>query len=894
MSKTIRRSRNSISACRSGRVSSHLWHASINMLTFSAIFCHRMKRLQQAKALKQKANKQLDALGRRHLRDVRIVRKDMVYVTEMKMKTSDKEEFLSLLRSNEYFGQYGKISKIFLRKGSSTSDPSANSVNIPSGDDADLGIYITYIRREDAARAIAALDGYPAPNNPGKTLKASYGSTKYCLSWLRGAKCEDGPNCMGMHEWAGEGDTFTRSDMAMMQHAIKDSGTSMDLHLQNQQRSVSTNPKASSMQAISKGSTGSPSLASLKTADDGAIDSSALPRSAHWAARPPPASPSTVQPPAKRKAKVLSLSSLSKVPTLTTLPAPSSTPGGSVPATSSSSSPLTTKAKTPFATPSASSLAASRGGKNSNVLHGAVGSTSSDRPSSTGPSSDSATPAARPSMQVLGRGSSTTRSASTTTSDTLKAKQEAKEARAREAETAARTESSPTADQVEPTTEPATPTVTATPKTKPREKEASDSTSPLGDQAEAPTQTSSPESSGQPISPPDQQPPYQPSVQAQAVVDKMMSRREGQSPVYKIQSPYPDFDDFLECFADGDFTYRLDAKLELEEAKLDNILAGVEDILAMGKTEAAMNTMSGGPSSYDGIFDPFMDSDDLNAFGGAGGMGMDDPNKKGSRFGFANRSSGGPPETAMSTLTSLMASSSVPGGAVLKSGNGGNGSVQDVRAFSQLNMLTGRTPRATEALSNPNYFAGLPGTAASRLENELMTPATKSALPFGAQAAAASPAGTHGDRASSTASMPPPPPGLAGSSGNSSFAPTGGYQQQGVNTNRNMQQAMEQQMMASMHGYQHQFQADGRRTASPGLQQALRGGNGSGGRYVRETFTNANGMSRPFRSWVLIEPFSMCCVCSCCLFFGQKTFHSRIVAYFEWALPTCLIHKTGS
>ena len=167
----------------------------------------------------------------------------------------------------------------------------------------------------------------------------------------------------------------------------------------------------------------------------------------------------------------------------------------------------------------------------------------------------------------------------------------------------------------------------------------------------------------------------------------MMSRREGQSPVYKIQSPYPDFDDFLECFADGDFTYRLDAKLELEEAKLDNILAGVEDILAMGKTEAAMNTMSGGPSSYDGIFDPFMDSDDLNAFGGAGGMGMDDPNKKGSRFGFANRSSGGPPETAMSTLTSLMASSSVPGGAVLKSGNGGNGSVQDVRAFSQLNMF---------------------------------------------------------------------------------------------------------------------------------------------------------------------------------------------------------------
>jgi hypothetical protein len=51
-----------------------------------------MKRLQQAKTLKQKANKQLEALGRRHLRDVRIVRKDMVYVTGMRMGSEDREE----------------------------------------------------------------------------------------------------------------------------------------------------------------------------------------------------------------------------------------------------------------------------------------------------------------------------------------------------------------------------------------------------------------------------------------------------------------------------------------------------------------------------------------------------------------------------------------------------------------------------------------------------------------------------------------------------------------------------------------------------------------------------------------------------------------------------------
>ena len=57
----------------------------------------RMKRLQQAKALKQKANKQLEALGRRHLRDVRIVRKDMVYVTGMRMGSGDKEDVSGLV-----------------------------------------------------------------------------------------------------------------------------------------------------------------------------------------------------------------------------------------------------------------------------------------------------------------------------------------------------------------------------------------------------------------------------------------------------------------------------------------------------------------------------------------------------------------------------------------------------------------------------------------------------------------------------------------------------------------------------------------------------------------------------------------------------------------------------
>lgn len=335
--------------------------------------------------------------------------------------------------------------------------------------------------------------------------------------------------------------------------------------------------------------------------------------------------------------------------------------------------------------------------------------------------------------------------------------------------------------------------------------------------------SASPATSPSPASPPlrEANPTYQPSVQAQAVVDEVLSRRERQAPIYQIQSPYPDFDDFMECFADGDFTYRLDVKLEVEEGKLEHLLAGVEDILAMGKAEAAIS----GPSSYDGVFDPFLDPP-LDDFGGIpmtrtmSNGAEDESKKKGSRFGFANRS--GPPETAMSTLSSLMAPSS-------------SRLMPDVRAFAQLDMAAGRPQ---ENLSNPNYFAGLPGTSASRVETE-MTPSSKSAMPYPMQTS--SPAPTNQERAPSAAgSMPPPPPGLGGPVNASTFPAYQQQQQQGAGANRNMQQAMEQQMMANMHGYQHQFQADGRRTASPGLQQALRGGSGAT-RFPREGY-NANGM----------------------------------------------------
>lgn len=116
---------------------------------------------------------------------------------------------LSVLRSNDYFGQYGKISKLYL----ADMKPSTYVPSLGSDNSETTGIYIVYIRREDAARCISSLDGIPAPQGPpGAVLKATYGTARYCEAFLKSAKC-DNSNCHGLHEWGGESDTFTKEDM---------------------------------------------------------------------------------------------------------------------------------------------------------------------------------------------------------------------------------------------------------------------------------------------------------------------------------------------------------------------------------------------------------------------------------------------------------------------------------------------------------------------------------------------------------------------------------------------------------------------------------------------------------------------------------------------------------
>ncbi|TFK29817.1 hypothetical protein FA15DRAFT_663090 [Coprinopsis marcescibilis] len=181
-------------------------------IEFKPVATQDHKRLTQQKKQRERERKELETLGRKHLANVRVVQRNVAYVVGIGPRFA-KEELIPTLRSNEYFGQYGKISKILIVKRTP-----------PGGSGPVIGLYITYHRREDAARAIAAVDGAPSPGGGRDVMRASYGTTKYCMAFLRNVTCND-HNCMNLHEWGDEKDCFTKEDLTTLKHTIKTTET---------------------------------------------------------------------------------------------------------------------------------------------------------------------------------------------------------------------------------------------------------------------------------------------------------------------------------------------------------------------------------------------------------------------------------------------------------------------------------------------------------------------------------------------------------------------------------------------------------------------------------------------------------------------------------------------
>ncbi|RGP60099.1 ccr4-not transcription complex subunit 4 [Fusarium longipes] len=214
----------------------------------------RQKELQKREAEKE---------NRKNLIGVRVVQKNLVYITGL-APTVREDELLKTLRKPEFFGQYGNIQKISISNRKSSD-----------GQHQSLGIYVTFEYPEEATRCIQAVHG---SHNGDRVLKAQHGTTKYCSAWLKNEKCSN-PGCMFLHEQGDEEDSYSRQDLSSMnsiasQRPLPAGGS----------RSASRQqaPHPTPPPVVSHPMTRSIS----KEGSENGVDGSALPSSANWARNP--------------------------------------------------------------------------------------------------------------------------------------------------------------------------------------------------------------------------------------------------------------------------------------------------------------------------------------------------------------------------------------------------------------------------------------------------------------------------------------------------------------------------------------------------------------------------------------------------------------------------------
>ncbi|KAH9270652.1 hypothetical protein BASA83_007261 [Batrachochytrium salamandrivorans] len=172
---------------------------SEDSIEFRPVPAEEVARLKNAKKKKDRERKEHDLATRKQLANVRVVQKNLVYVLGLPPKLQNDE----ILRSHDYFGQYGKITKVVVNR---RSQPHTASMSPASNNN---GVYVTYARKDDATRAIDAVDGSLCE---GRVVRATYGTTKYCSYFLKNQPCQN-VGCQFLHEPGEEADTYVKDEI---------------------------------------------------------------------------------------------------------------------------------------------------------------------------------------------------------------------------------------------------------------------------------------------------------------------------------------------------------------------------------------------------------------------------------------------------------------------------------------------------------------------------------------------------------------------------------------------------------------------------------------------------------------------------------------------------------
>ena len=166
--------------------------------------------------------------SRRSIADYRVIQRNLVYVIGVSPKIAAE----SILRSYEFFGQYGPIIKIVVNKrniGNGTNIIPNTGINKNEGrvdgeKVASASAYVTYQKADDAAKAIAGIDGSVYDS---RVIRATYGTTKYCSFYLRGLPCPNS-GCMYLHEQGELADSYTKEQLSVGNHHLHSGSASKE------------------------------------------------------------------------------------------------------------------------------------------------------------------------------------------------------------------------------------------------------------------------------------------------------------------------------------------------------------------------------------------------------------------------------------------------------------------------------------------------------------------------------------------------------------------------------------------------------------------------------------------------------------------------------------------
>ncbi|KAK9833217.1 hypothetical protein WJX74_010673 [Apatococcus lobatus] len=134
---------------------------------------------------------------KRDLSSVRVVQHNLVYAVGLPLDICSED----MLKGGDYFGQFGKVVKVSVSRNGLYGTPNAKYG--PSG-----SAYVTYRRADDAERCIKNVH---LSLWHGKTVKACFGTTKYCNAFLKGLPCNNS-DCLYLHDVADDEASYTREE----------------------------------------------------------------------------------------------------------------------------------------------------------------------------------------------------------------------------------------------------------------------------------------------------------------------------------------------------------------------------------------------------------------------------------------------------------------------------------------------------------------------------------------------------------------------------------------------------------------------------------------------------------------------------------------------------------